>query len=113
MNMFRSTFGQKARHLFAVNRRAIPDDHQLPLNLTEQMLEESDALRTLERTLSHQCVKLPSRRDTAHHRQMVIGEKRLQHGRVSARGISSDPTGQQIKPRLVNKDNNQALSARL
>jgi hypothetical protein len=109
MNMFRATFSHKAGHLFAMNRRAIPDDQQFLVDLKPQVLEEADAICALERTLSHQRVKLSAHRDPAHHRQMIIGQKRLEHGRLPTRSISADPTGQEVEPCFVNTDNNQAL----
>src|SRR5215204_510719 len=111
--MFRSAFRHKAPHLLAVNWRAVPDDPQLAFDLAPEMLQKSYTIGAVQGSVSHQRVKLPSHGDPAHHRQVIIGQERFQHGCLPARGISPDQTGQQVKACLVNQDNNRALLPRL
>jgi hypothetical protein len=43
-NMFRFAFSHKAPHLLTVNRRAVPDDHQLTFDLVAEMLQKSHTI---------------------------------------------------------------------
>src|SRR3954451_6355167 len=111
--MFRSACRHKARHLLTVNWRAVPDDHQLACEFMSEMLQKSHTIGAVQGPGAHQRVKLPGQGDPAHYRQVVVGQKRFEYGRLPARGISPDHTGQQVKARLVNQDNSQALLTRL
>lgn len=109
----RRPLSQKVAHdLRAVDRGAIPDDQQLAGLLAEQVLEKADDIRGAERALLHRQEQPPGVGEPADRGQMVMGEGRVQQGRLAPRGVGADDAGQRVEGRLVYPDQRTLLALR-
>src|SRR5215210_7929985 len=75
--MLRPTSSHKLSHFLSMNRRAIPDHHQILSDLPSYMLEESHTVAAGKRSGTNQCIKLSAYGDAAHHRQVIITQQRF------------------------------------
>lgn len=80
-----------------VNGRAVPDDQQPLGDITPEVAQEEDALRPGQRVAPDERRQLPRRGDAAHRRQVIARLEDPQDGRLAARGVSPDHTGQQVE----------------
>jgi hypothetical protein len=57
------------------------------------VLEKADDIRAAERALLHLEQQASAVGQPANHGQMVMGERRVQQGRLPARGVGADDPG--------------------
>src|SRR5438270_679726 len=88
-------------HLAAMNGRAIPEDQERARQVTEQMPQEDDHLLAMEGYLPNHVEELALRGDATDDREMILGQRDLQDGRLAARGVRTHPARQEVDARLV------------
>ena len=113
VNVSGSSISHKPGDLFTVDRRAVPHNQQLALPLILDMLQEAHTIQTRQRSLASQRQEVAVHRNPAHHRQMSVAQERFDDRRLCSRRVGSDHSGQQVKARFINKENGQAIFARL
>src|SRR5581483_2903853 len=114
MNLPRPAIGQELFHFFRpMDRGAIPDDQQFAPEIRMQVLQKADAVQACHRARASHCCQVPFAGDPTYHRQMIPCLKHSQDGRLTARGISPDHSGQQVKGSFINADNTAPLKSRL
>lgn len=91
--------------LTVMNRGPVPDDEQLPWDLCLQLLEKAHNIRSLVRVILyvHEQTSLWSQRPN--RREMVSCQRKTQDRCFAPRSVSAHGHRQQVKPRLVYKDN--------
>jgi hypothetical protein len=99
-----------AYDLRAVDRGSIPNDQQLAGLVAQQVLQEADDIRTAERTLLHLQEQPSGVGEPADRGQMVMGERRVQQGRLAPRSVGADDAGQRVEGRLVYPDERALLA---
>jgi len=99
-----------AHDLRTVDRGAIPNHQQLAGLVAQQVLEKADDIRAAERTLLHLQEQPPGVGEPANRGQMVMGERRVQQGRLAPRGVGADDPGQRVEGRLVYPDERALLA---
>ena len=105
--------GQEVAHrLRAVDRSAIPNDQQLAWDLAEQVLEKADNIWAPEGALLHLEQQAARLGEPADHGQMVMGERRVQQGRLAPRGVGADDARERVEGRLVYPDERTLLALR-
>jgi hypothetical protein len=110
MEPLRRTISQElCDQMTAVDRRTIPDKHHLSRHLPQQVLEKSDHIVRVNRTVLAVEVELALRGDGADRGQMVAGTPLPQNGGVAYRGIGADDTGQGIEPGFIDEENRLRL----
>src|ERR1700694_5114621 len=88
--------------------QAVPDDQQLARQMTHQMFEELDHLRTFDSAGKEPKVKIPPRYPR-HRRQGFPAEVVLQHRGVSPRRPGAAAMGPLAEPALVDENYDPAL----
>jgi hypothetical protein len=96
-----------------MNRRTIPDHHQLLPRLYQQVLQKDHAFQTLQRFLPHPCVQLSRRRDSRPNRQMVAAQPLVNNRSLPFRSLGLDHSRQQIEARFIDTNQRPALPRRL
>src|ERR1700719_4267956 len=91
-----------------MTRQAVPNDQQLARQMTQQMLEELDHLRTFDGAGKEPKVKVPPRHPR-HRRQGFPVEVILQHRGLSPRRPSAAAMGPLAEPALVDENYDLAL----
>ena len=104
------TRGEKVFHrATAMNGRTVPNHEQLAAHLAQQLAQEGDDRGAAK------CVRLDMgeeaaiRGERADHRQMVMGERRAQHGGLAHRGIRARQKRQEIEAGFVYKEDRAVL----
>lgn len=97
--------------LTAMNRRAVPDHEQLAPHLAQELAEEGDNRWATEGLLLDVREESAFGGKGADHRQMVMGEGRVQHGCLAHRGVRAGNEGQQGEPRLIYEEDRAGLGA--
>src|SRR3977135_3821490 len=92
----------------AMTGQAVPNDQQLIRQMTHQMFEELDHLRTLDGAGEEPKVKVPPRHP-CHCRQSFPVEVVLQHRGVSPRRPGAAAMGPFAEPALVDENYDPAL----
>src|SRR5689334_12683165 len=106
MNPFGSTFCQKVFDgLTTVNGGSIPDHQKFPGDLPQEQLQEANHVRAFVRMVLglHEYPSFWS--DATHCREMVTGQLDFHQRRLAHRGIRAYSHRQEIKGRLISKDN--------
>jgi hypothetical protein len=85
----------------AMDRRAIPEDHQAAGHFAPQMLQKGHDISRVEGRFLAVNVQLTLGGDGADGREMLAGPPLLQHGRLAHGCIGPDAAGQGIEPRFV------------
>jgi hypothetical protein len=105
MDALSSAVSQKILHrLTPVNGSPIPDDQQLARELAQEQVRETHDIWTLVRGVLDVHDQSSIHGETTHRREMITGQCDLQHGRLADRGIGPHHHWQQIKSRLIYKD---------
>src|SRR5918992_1737319 len=99
-------------HVAAMNRRPIPDDHQVARDLPQQMLQKGQDIGRVDRRVLAVKIPLTLRGDGADGREMLAGPPLPQDGGLAYRRIGADHTGQRIEPRFVDEKDALALGPR-
>lgn len=100
-----AALGQEVLHrLAAMDRGAIPEHQELVGDLAEQVLQEADDVRALERVLLHVQQQPAVRGDAADDGQVVPAQGEAEDRRLAARGVGPDGTGEQVEAGLVDPD---------
>lgn len=97
MHRLGSSIGHKLRYLSSMDGRAIPYNPKLTFDLLAQMLEKSDAIGTGQHPITDQGIQLALHRNGAHHRQVIVTERRFEHRCLPARRIGPDQGRDQIE----------------
>ena len=96
---WRRAIGQElVDEMAAVDRRAVPNDHQRTRHLAEQMLQERDNVGGIDDLVLAVEIELAPRRDRTDGGQMVTGVPLPQNGGLAYRGIGTDDAGQGVEP---------------
>src|SRR5260370_42681986 len=95
-----------------MNRRAMPDDHELAWDLAEQDAQKAYHRLAVVVVVPHLEKQAAIKRDPADCREMVMGQLDTQHGRLPAGGPRAHRQREQIEARLVYPDNRSAFIAR-
>lgn len=95
--------------LRAMNARAIPDDQQFAWDLAQEQLQELHHIRPFERMILDVHDQTPIHRETTHGRQMITGQRHGQHRCLSHRSVGPHGHWQQVKARLIYKDDGAFL----
>jgi hypothetical protein len=110
MDAFGSPLCQKILDgLRAMNARAIPDDQQLSRKLAQELLQEAHHIRSFERVVLEVHDQSPIHRQPTDRREMIARQWNLQHRRLPHRSVGADRHGQQVKARLIYKDDGAFL----
>jgi hypothetical protein len=107
---WRRAIGQELlEEMAAMDRRAIPNDHQRARQLAEQMPQERDDLGGIEGLVLAVEMQLALRRDRTDGREVITRPPLLENGRLAYRGIGTDDTGQGIEPRFIDEEDRLPL----
>jgi len=98
--------------LAAMDRGAIPEHQELAGDVTEQMLEEADDIRTLVGPLLHEPEQSPIRGDAADDRQVIAAQRQSEDGRLAAWRVGSDGAGEQVEAGLIDPDDGPSFLVR-
>src|SRR5262249_4783033 len=90
-------------NLSFVNRRPIPDNHNL-LKESQQMTDKKDRVCTGESLLANHGVKPTRHCYAAHNRQMIASLETPKNRRLTAGRICSNNSRQQVESRFINKN---------
>lgn len=93
----------------AVDRRAIPDDHQLARNDTPQMIQEADHLGTRDRRLVDLEVQPLVHADRPDHREMITAEGMAQDRGFAHASIGARHRGQEIEAAFIEEEQRALL----
>jgi len=105
-----TSFTQKGLDLpTAMSRQSIPDDQQLPGEVSQQVLQKADDGFAVERFVLRHRVQLAFRRDRADHRQM-LPVPIAQHWCLTTRSPSTHRAWQKGKPGFVYEDEGSVFS---
>src|SRR6266568_9103948 len=106
MNAFGTSFCQVVfDDLTSMNRSAIPDHQQLAGNLTREDLQKANDIWAFVRMVLGLHNDLPFGCDSANGREMVTSQLDFQNGRFANGGVGAYRQRQEIKSRLIYKDN--------
>ena len=93
----------------AVDRRAIPDEHDLAGNLAQEHAQEThDGFRII-RVGAHLHEQSPIERDTADRREMIARQLHAQNRRLPPWSPGADCHRQQIKPGFIYPDDGRLI----
>ena len=81
--------------------------------MVDQVPEELDRVKSIERYLAHQDVNPTRRSDTAHDREVIAGLPLVKDGCVPLGGVGLDPAWQQVETRFVHKNQGPTFATRL
>lgn len=95
-----------------VNRRSVPDDEQLARNLAQQLVEEGDHVCPADGVILDVGEEPALRRDRADNGEVIVGERRTQHRRLSTGGIGARHERQGVEAGLVYEENCALLRLR-
>jgi len=105
MDAFSSPLSQKILHcLTAANGSPIPDDQQVARDLAQEQLQEPHDVRSLVRGVLDVHDQPSISGKATHDREVITGQFDLQHWRLPDWGVSPHRHWQQVKSRLVYKD---------
>src|SRR5512144_138927 len=105
MDAFGSPVSRKLFHrLTTMNGSAIPDDQQFAWELAQEQLQEPHDIWPLVGTVLNVHDQSSIHGEATDGAEMITGQFDLQHRRLSDRGVGPHRHGQQIKSRLVYKD---------
>ena len=93
----------------AVDRGAIPEHQELAGDAAEQMLQEADDVRALVGALLDQHQQPTRRGAAADDGQVVAAQRQPADGRLPARGVGPDGTGQEVEAGFVDPDDGPSL----
>ena len=97
----------------AVDGRPILDHQKAAPDVVDQVPEELDRVKSLERYRAHQDVNPTRRSDTAHDREVIAGLPLVEDGCVPLGGVGLDPAWQQVETRFVHKNQGPTFATRL
>lgn len=101
----RATGRQERLHRLAMmDGSTVPDHQQLARDVTQQVLQEPNHLRTPNRTLVDHQEQAVVQGDAADDRQVVAGQRHAQDGRLRPWRVAADHRRQQIEAGLVYPD---------
>jgi hypothetical protein len=95
-----------------MNRRAIPDEQQLPADLAQEHAQKADNRFTVVVVLTHLQEQAPIQRDGADDREVVVGEGHAQDGGLATWRPGTHGHRQQIEARFVYPDDGCSLFVR-
>ena len=95
--------------LAAMDRRAIPDHQQLPLDVVQHVPEKADYIWSLHRVLLHRHQQPAVKRNGADCGQMVMRQKYLQDWCLFTWRIGPKTSRQQIEARFIYPSNGSAF----
>lgn len=105
-----STLGQEVLdRLATMDGSTIPDDQELAGNMSEQVLEEADDIRTLVRVVLHAHEQLTGRRDATDHGQMIAAQWETEDGCLATRGVGANRPGEEVEARFIDPDDGSPL----
>lgn len=96
----------------AMDRRPIPDHGDVADDLVEQSPQESQHAASVVRRLLHLEPQAPIQRNATDDREMVTGERDMQHWRLARWRPGADRQRQQVKRGLVYPDDGGVLFVR-
>lgn len=100
-------------HLRAMNGSAIPDDQQVARDLAQKQVQKAHDIWPFVRMVLQAHEQPPIGRQATDRRKMVTGQPHRQDRRVSNRRIGPYSHGQEVKRRLVYKDDGTLFLFRL
>jgi hypothetical protein len=107
---WRRALGQELlEEMAAVDRRAIPNDHQRARHLAEQMLQERDDIGGIDGLVLAVEIQLALRRNRTDSREVITRPPLPENGGLTYGGIGTDDTGQGIKPRFIDEEDGLPL----
>ena len=109
MDIRGGTLRQKGFDFAIVNWGTVPHDQQLRANLSLELLEKADHIRTRERPSLPTHMHLALQRDGANQRPVITGQCLVQDGRLPDGGIGTHGSRQQIKAGFVEKEQGTLL----
>src|SRR5258708_15468731 len=92
--------------------RAIPDDQQLAADFAQQQAQEADDIGGAVSMLLGLHEQAPGSGDAADGREMVMGERHAQEGRLPAGRPGPHGQRQQVEPRLIYPNDGPAFVGR-
>jgi len=106
MNAFGSSLCQKILdHLTAMNGGPIPDDQQFARDLAQKSLQKTHDIWPFVRMILNMHEKPPIGSHTTNSREMIASQFHRQDRRLSNRGVGPHCHRQQVKSRLIYKNN--------
>jgi hypothetical protein len=99
--------------LTPVDGSTIPNDQQLPRNVLQQVLEESNYIRPSVSSLLHYQVQLAFWSNPTHSRQVVSAQGSTNDGGLAHWSVGAHLAGQQVEAGLVHKDHRPPSCYRL
>jgi hypothetical protein len=110
LESWRRAIGQElVDEMAAVDRRAIPDDHQRARHLAEHMLQERDDVGGIDDLVLAVKIELALRRDGTDGQEVITRPPLPQHGGLAYRGIGTDDTRQGVEPRFIDAEDGLPL----
>ncbi len=107
----RRPLGQEVLHrLGTMDGRAIPDQEEFALNVTQQTLEKADDLGAPESPLAHLQEHPPVVGKAANHGQMIARAGHAQDRRLAPRRVGAHEPRQQVEGGLVYPDDRAPLA---
>ena len=107
-----STAQEVLDRLATMNGRAIPEDQELATDLAQQDPQEPDDVFGVVGALLRLQEETSLGRDATDDRQMIMGERHSEHGRLPARRPGPHRHGQQIEAGLIYPDDGAAFRGR-
>ncbi len=105
------TVGQELLHrLPAMDGGAVPDHQQLAGEMAQQMAEEAHHILPPQRVLPEVQQECPVGGDATNGREMIVGERDTQDGRVTARCIGANAARQEVEARFIYPDDSPSVS---
>src|SRR5215210_2822293 len=92
-----------------MDRRAVPNHHQLAGDLVPEVLEETHYVFSLEGPILLQHVELALKSYATHRREVSAGEMLMENGCLSHRSVGANHHGQKIEARLIGKHDGSAF----
>jgi hypothetical protein len=107
---WRGVIGQELlEEVAAVDRRAIPNDHQRARHLAEQMLQERDDIGGIDGLVLAVAIQLALRRDRTDGREVITRPPLSENWRVAYRRLGADDAGQRIEPGFIDEEDGLPL----
>ena len=105
MEPLRRAIGQEfLDEIAAVDRRAIPNEHQRARHLAEQMLQKRDDIGGIDGLVLAVKIQLALRRSRTDSREVITRPPLPENGCLAYRGIGADDTGQGIEPGFIDEE---------
>ena len=91
---------------------AVPDHQQLIREVAQQVAQEVDHLRAVQRLLPYHLEEATVRRDAADGRQMIARQGHAEDRGLPARGVGARPSGQEVEAGFIDPDDRPPVGYR-